>query len=86
MAMSPVTMQLNVAALTASLLATGHDHSLAIRPDGSLWEWGRAIRLSIDVADEWEFEAVPRRVGEYTWLNVVAGAVHTLAIRADGMI
>lgn len=57
----------------ATAIATGSRHSLAIRPDGSLWAWGEG------------FEIAPRKIMDGV-ASVAAGDTATLARGADGRL
>ncbi len=57
----------------ARAIATGSRHSVAIRPDGSLWAWGEG------------FGTTPRALIEGV-VAVAAGNTATIALRADGSL
>ena len=67
-------------------VSAGHEHTVAIRTDGSLWAWGR---------NEWgqlgdgtgTDRRVPVRIGtDSDWAFVAAGDRHNVAIRTDGSL
>lgn len=57
----------------ARAIATGSRHSVAIRPDSSLWAWGEGFGIE------------PRRLLEEV-VAVAAGNTATIALRADGSL
>ena len=67
-------------------LAAGEFHSLAIRPDGTLWAWGRNDYGQLGLGDTTN-RLVPTRVGTASdWVAVAVGELHSLALRADGSL
>lgn len=72
--------------LEAVAVAAGFYHSLALRPDGTVWAWGwnGAGQLGNGSTTD---TAVPIRVPGLTDVScVAAGAFHSLAVRADGSV
>ena len=73
---------------TYSQLAAGYDFSLALRPDGTLWAWGRNTYGQLGNATGTGTDAAsptPTQVpGTYTQL--AAGASHSLALQANGTL
>lgn len=66
-------------------VATGSDHTLAIKTDGSLWAWGANYRgqsgdgTTID-------KTIPTRIGVSTnWQTIATGQAHSLALQADSI-
>ena len=71
-------------------VAAGHDHTVALRTDGTLWAWGNN--------GEWGYGTgllgiatytnanTPQQVGTDTNWQVVAAGSHTVALRADGTL
>jgi alpha-tubulin suppressor-like RCC1 family protein len=76
----------------AGRVAAGGYHMMAVRPDGSLWTWGRnyAGQLGIewkDPASDQPGVRVPVRVGkDNDWVAVAAGDHHSIAMKRDGAL
>jgi alpha-tubulin suppressor-like RCC1 family protein len=69
-------------------VATGTEHSLALRSDGTVWAWGSnwAGQLGTGTSS-WSSVPTPVRVAGLTnVVHVVAGALHSLAVREDGTV
>jgi alpha-tubulin suppressor-like RCC1 family protein len=62
-------------------------HSMAIKADGSLWGWGDNSYGQLGLGDN-SNRSLPTRVGPvgWTWTDVSAGYLYTLARRSDGTI
>lgn len=68
------------------IVAAGHDHSLAILADGSLWAWGDNLGGELGDGTQNASKA-PIRVGAATtWVAVSAGFRFSVALNADGSI
>ncbi|HYO67635.1 MAG TPA: RCC1 repeat-containing protein, partial [Archangium sp.] len=66
------------------VVAGGLFHSLAVRPDGMVWAWGRNAdgQLGNGTLDN---RVAPEQVqGMSGGVGVAGGYVHSLAVRADG--
>lgn len=69
-----------------AVVATGENHSVALKIDGTLWAWG----------DNWggalgdgttEDRYVPTQIGTDTdWVMAAAGKSHTVALKSDGTV
>lgn len=68
-------------------IATGPHFALGIKPDGSLWGWGRneigqlglnSTIFGVDIS--------PTQVGTSSWIAVAAGDSFSVAIRSDGKL
>jgi uncharacterized protein YjdB len=67
-------------------IATGWEHSLGIKADGSLWAWGLNGSGQLGVGDKVDRNA-PARVGEASdWVIVSAGRHNSLGVRSDGSL
>jgi len=67
-------------------VAAGHDHSLALKRDGSLWAWGRNVEGHLGLGDR-DARDRPTRVGDDgDWAAVAAGRGHTVALKRDGSL
>ena len=67
-------------------ISAGGHHSMAIRPDGSLWVWGdnRYGQMGLGTRDH---QLTPVRVGsENDWAAAYAGVHHLLAVKEDGSL
>lgn len=71
-----------------SEVSIGGYHTLGIKPDGTLWAWGRndlgQLGLgSLDLSNK----NYPVQVGtDNNWAKIAAGGVHSLAIKTDGTL
>ena len=68
----------------ASVSAGSRRRSVAIRADGTLWEWGQLYDI---VTFRVFHSSRPRQVGEDSdWVSATAGSGHSVAIKADGSL
>ncbi len=66
----------------APTISGGHYHSVALKPDGTLWAWGN--NSSGQLGDKTHLDvSVPKVVGS-NFMAVAAGELHTVAIKTDG--
>lgn len=66
-------------------LAAGGDHSLAIKPGGTLWAWGASADGQLGIGDISYDQYSPQMVGQSDdWASVAAGDRHTLALKNNG--
>ena len=66
--------------------AAGHDHTLALKADGSLWAWGHNNYGQLGDGTTTP-SPVPVHIGTDTgWTAVTAGFDHTLALKSDGSL
>jgi alpha-tubulin suppressor-like RCC1 family protein len=68
-----------------SKISAGHDHTLALKKDGSLWSWGRNHRGQIGNGTV-ETRTVPTRIGSANWISIAAGHHFSIAIKEDGTL
>jgi|GEM_PF-1194374 len=70
----------------AVTLAQGTYHAASIRPDGTLWTWGRNNAGQLGLGNQND-RNTPTQVGTGTsWVSVAAGGEHTVAVRGDGTL
>ncbi len=73
-------------AATDSRMAAGYCHSLLVRPDGTLWAWGRNDSGELGLGDNVS-RSIPAKVGTAAnWVSVAASWYHSLGIRSDGTL
>jgi alpha-tubulin suppressor-like RCC1 family protein len=66
-------------------VAVGGSRTVAVRTDGSLWNWGNIYFA--DFASSIREVALPEQVGSgRDWAGVAAGGWHNLAVKADGTL
>jgi alpha-tubulin suppressor-like RCC1 family protein len=70
-----------------SSIAAGAHHSVALKPDGSLWVWGSNYfgQLGFAPSGMFSIQSAPRQIGS-GYAAVAAGRWHTLALRTDGSL
>jgi alpha-tubulin suppressor-like RCC1 family protein len=69
-----------------SQIATGENHTLAIRPNGTLWAWGKNDYGQLGDGTTTN-RLSPVQVGSTNdWLTVATGYNHNLAIKFDGTL
>lgn len=71
-------------------LALGADYTIGLRPDGTLWAWGRDLSGQLGnqaLATLQYTQYTPAPVGSATtWQQVAAGNAHTVAVRRNGTL
>src|SRR5688572_28225906 len=65
-------------------LASGHDHTLAIKTDASLWVWGRNDSAQLGDGTR-THRPLPVPLGS-GYVSVAAGNVHSAGLKADGTL
>ncbi|MCL2680698.1 MAG: hypothetical protein FWF11_04400, partial [Coriobacteriia bacterium] len=71
----------------ATTFSAGSGHSLAIKPDGTLWAWGWNSNARTGLNTTVGNQVVPVQVDTATnWAQVSAGDAHSLATRTDGTL
>ncbi|HBI15855.1 MAG TPA: hypothetical protein DDY20_10150 [Desulfobulbaceae bacterium] len=62
-------------------VSAGYKHTVAVKNDGTLWEWGQLCR------DTQIYQSVPLQIGTDTdWAAVAAGAYFNIALKTDGTL
>jgi alpha-tubulin suppressor-like RCC1 family protein len=81
---SPIPVEVSgLSGVTA--IAAGIEHSLALRTDGTVWEWG--ANFFSEPEDPTLFSSTPVQVSGLTNVTAIAGGgQHSLALRADGTV
>jgi alpha-tubulin suppressor-like RCC1 family protein len=80
---SPVLFSSNASAEWLSL-SYGSKHSLGVKADGTLWQWGD---LSYQFGTSNNISTIPVQVGTATdWVSVSGGNLHSIALKSDGTI
>jgi PKD repeat protein len=69
-------------------IALGGRHSVALKPDGTLWAWGRNGDGQLGLGDNTIVsQPTPTQIGtENQWIAVLAGYISTAALKADGSL
>ena len=71
-------------------VSAGWEHTMGIRPDGTLWAWGNRAHGRLGdgfTGTAATAQGTPIRVGnDSDWVAVAAGFEHTTGIRADGSL
>jgi alpha-tubulin suppressor-like RCC1 family protein len=74
-------------AIVSHRLASGVEHTCAVKGDGSLWCWGTNGLDQLGIGTSPNQVASPHQVGAATtWVSVAAGADHTCGIQQDGSL
>ncbi len=70
-----------------SQVASGVQHTLALKNDGSLWAWGWNGQGEVGQANLTNHYGAPTRIGaETNWTQISAGTGFSLALRNDGSL
>lgn len=64
-------------------IATGYEHSIALRADSTMWSWGDDGYGQLGRSGNYLF---PAQVDTNEWLEIACGGLHTLAIQADSSL
>ena len=65
-------------------VSSGTDHTVAIKPDGTIWAWGAGWVLGDGTTVD---KNLPVQIGsDSNWISVSTGYTHTLAIKSDGTL
>jgi alpha-tubulin suppressor-like RCC1 family protein len=87
-----LSLYLIVALLSANAqcwqqVAAGLDHTLAIKPDGTLWGWGGNFVGQLGVGTVSESVQTPVQIGtDNDWKEVSAGGNNSMAVKNDGTL
>ena len=69
-----------------SLVAAGHEHTLYIKPDGTLWAWGHNDSGQLGDGTTTDM-LTPVQIGsDDDWVAVSAGWKHSIALKIDGTL
>jgi alpha-tubulin suppressor-like RCC1 family protein len=84
---SCVTLPIQIAGISAAVaLATGMDHSVALKSDGTVWTWGLNDSGQLGVGTKTS-SSVPQQVTGLTGVTAIAAAWgYTLALKSDGTV
>ena len=67
-------------------IATGHDHTIALKSDGTIWTWGSNAEGQLGTGIT-QNESTPVQVGSAnTWAWVAVGGYYSIAIKNDGTL
>ena len=66
-----------------SAIAAGHDHTVALKSDGTLWTWGWNNRGQLGYPATATIAKIitPTQIGAATWSAIDAGTFHTVALK-----
>ena len=65
----------------------GGEFTIGIKEDGSLWGWGMNANGQLGFESEEQYLAKPQQIFQDTdWMEVAAGAFHTIALKTDGTL
>ena len=69
-------------------VATGYEHTLAVRSDGTLWSWGSNYYGALGLGNASNIiYSTPTRVGTDTnWSKVAVGGKHSVALKTNGTL
>lgn len=65
----------------------GRDHTLALKPDGTIWAWGSNFNGQLGVGSAVESIELPVQIGTANdWSDISAGGDNSYAIKTDGTL
>jgi alpha-tubulin suppressor-like RCC1 family protein len=73
--------------VTPPAMAVGHDHSLALRSDGTAWGWGDNNWSQLGLGAGTSYKVIPVSVAGLTGaVAIAAGGAHSHALKTDGTV
>ena len=73
-------------ATNLSAIATGKDHTVALKCDGTFWAWGYKSYRQIGDRNTDDKTPAQESTEGANWSTIVAGYYHTFAIKSDGTL
>ena len=67
-------------------VSAGFNHSLGLRPNGTLWAWGDNSTSQLGSPLNYSGNPTPAQIGTDLYAQVAAGYSHSLGLRADGTL
>ena len=68
-------------------LSAGNEHTIALRPDGTLWAWGNNANCTLGNYTMWGSSMIPLPIGTDTdWQSISAGGSLNGALKSDGSL
>ncbi len=67
-------------------VSTGFGHTIALKPDGTLWAWGRNDLGQLGIGNNTSQNS-PVQIGiASNWASIATGIYHTIALKTDGTL
>lgn len=82
----PVTTPVASSIDSVAAIASGSQHTLALRSDGTVWSWGNNAQGQLGVGDSTSLSATPLATGLTDVVEVAAGTYFSAAIKSDGSL
>ncbi|MEQ8235291.1 MAG: PxKF domain-containing protein [Syntrophomonadaceae bacterium] len=86
MLMIPVHQSIAAVPDNSRSIAAGNMHSLAVKPDGTVWAWGENIRGALGIGSTTNHSTPVQVTGLNSVTAVTAGASFSIALKADGTV
>ena len=68
-------------------IACGAEHTMALKNDGSLWDWGENDQGEVGQSNLKHHYSPPTRIGtETNWTQICSSLSHSLALKSDGSL
>ncbi len=67
-------------------VSAGSTHSVALKPDGTVWTWGEALHGKLGHGDSWDCGIPTQVAGLNDGVAVAAGRFHSLAVLSNGTV